>query len=167
MDADRFDAVARSFSRRAGVRGLAAVALGVVGTQRAGAQTCTTNGLPCTDGEQCCSGRCKRKRGSRKKFCRAAPDQGTCTIEDDTCDGGSSACDAAGTSSCICHVTSGGFSFCGATSSGTCFTCTSDRGCARRPGVGQRGDRCVQCPSSCSETNHRMCVHKCSNPATP
>jgi hypothetical protein len=180
MDAKRFDTLARVWStrrsRRTAMRLVGVPALGsVLGLLRMGSAgawekpgLCLPNGSRCDPKavpNGCCSGKCSRKR----MRCKAAPDQGTCTIEEDTCGPGSShPCDAAGTGSCTCHVTTRGFSFCGDIfRAGTCVNCTSDRDCEQRPGVGQRGDRCVQCQTACPETNGGMCLHKCPDPATP
>jgi hypothetical protein len=151
MEAKRFDTLTRvwsaSASRRAAVRFLGVPILGsvftllgmpaVMATQTLG--DCLHNGVRCTVGTDCCSGWCKRKRGSRKKFCRAAPDQSICTIESNVCATSGDDCDAAGIASCTCYVTSRGFSFCGQTEPFTCFDCRNDADCADRPGVGPSG----------------------------
>jgi hypothetical protein len=180
MDATRFDTLTQGWSTRrsrrtalrlVGVPALGSV-LGLLGMSTAGAThepgLCLPNGSRCgqTDDPACCSGRCKRKRDTNKKFCRAAPGQGICTIEGDTCLTGSHACDAGGTFSCTCYVTTTGRSFCGDNDSATCVNCQSDRDCEERPEVGQRGDRCVQGPACCPDTGNRLCVHKCPTPAT-
>ena len=179
MEAERFDTLTRAWSssasRRAAVRFLGVRVLGIVltlfmtGTARAThtAGDCLHNGVRCTAGTDCCSGWCKRKRGSRKKFCRATPDQGICTVEQNTCVTSSDDCDAAGTAACTCYVTTRGFSFC-AQNEGplACLDCTSDADCEDRDPEGQAGDRCVQCLVACPETNNRACLHKCPNPAS-
>jgi hypothetical protein len=178
MESERFDTLTRSLtdtgSRRAVLRRLSAPTiagvLGLVSRGMARAKhtpgNCRHNGERCTVGPECCSGRCKRKRGTTKKFCRAAPGQGICTIESDGCRGDSGVCNAAGTPPCACYVTTRGFSVC-AQAPVSCFKCTSDAECVDRPGDGQAGDRCVQC-SACpaDTTNGRACAHKCPNPAS-
>ena len=179
METKRFDALTRSLtgpgSRRVALRLLSApiIASGVAllrirlaeATHTPGA--CRHNGVRCTTGSECCSGRCKRKRGTTKKFCRQAPDQGICTIEDNICGTRTTACDAAGTAACACFVTTRGQSFCGDLNAGTCVNCTSDADCVNRSG-GQAGDRCIAAnpPACCPDVSERMCVHTCPNPAT-
>jgi hypothetical protein len=150
MDSRCFEAIVRSFgtgatSRRDALRVLAGAALvGLLarfGADGAGAQgACLDNGQRC-GGElgTCCSGFCKRKRGTNKRFCRPAPGQGTCTIEQDACVDGST-CN--GDSQCRCSVTTRGQSFCGG--GGTCTDCTGDAKCEKLTG---RGSKCVQCPN--------------------
>src|SRR5688500_5311480 len=117
MDAQGFDAFVRLVtagrSRRAAFRLLtAAFAAGVgVAHVREAAAQCLENGEPCdpkASPNGCCSGKCSRKR----KRCKAAPNQGICTIEDNTCAGTPTICDDAGSGNCRCFVTTRGFSFC-------------------------------------------------------
>ena len=188
MDAKHFDSLTRSLlaagSRRAALRLLGAPALGRILALLSGlslttllarevrAQECSPDGTRCgraTDPE-CCSGWCKRKRGSRKKFCRAAPGQGICTVEDNICGTGdtrTTTCNATGSATCFCYVTSRGFSFCGQADAIVCVNCTSDADCVNRPG-GQAGDRCVPAnpPRCCPDVSGQLCVHECPNPAT-
>jgi len=175
MDADRFDrltiTLTRARTRRSLLGLLGALGLTALASAEARAKhtpgNCLHNGERCTVGPECCSGRCKRKPGTNKRFCRAAPGQGICTIESDTCRGDSStACNVAGTAPCFCYVSSRGFSVCGQAPV-SCFKCTSDAECVDRPGDGQAGDRCVRCASCPLDTyNARACARKCSNPAT-
>jgi hypothetical protein len=138
-------ALSTTGSRRIALRALlSATALSVAGGQRVNAQACTPNGQRCgrpTD-LQCCSGLCKRKQGSQKKYCRKADHQGTCDIEQDGCLGGVT-CN--GNVQCNCFVTTTGRSFCGGSLS--CTACTSDAEC--KPVMG-KGSKCVQCAAICS-----------------
>jgi len=181
MDDIRFDALARRLSatgpRRAALR---AVAAGLVAGglswrgEPAAAETCTLKptGERCTSGGECCSGRCKRKKGTNKRFCRQAPGQGICTVADNLCTVGSSDCNSTGTPQCLCWVAEDGFSFCGAKPPDTverCFICDSDADCQKRPGA-QPGDRCVYCGGTlCTDrpagnTNATACISRCPNP---
>ena len=90
MHGNRFDAFVRSVtagrSRRDALRLLTtsvAAGVGVVQVREAAAQ-CVENGERCDPKvipNDCCSGRCSRKR----KKCRPAFNQGTCTVEDNVC----------------------------------------------------------------------------------
>jgi len=168
MDPTRFDrltiAVGQPTTRRAALGLLAA--LGLTGLGRGEALAiCAGNGTPCTGGTTCCSGLCKRKRGTTKFFCRQAPGQGICTTGQDQCGAGSINCNAANAGPCVCHVTTQGSSVCGKIGL-TCFDCETNTDCVKRPGVGRRGDRCVQCnATNCPTTNGRACVRKCPKPA--
>ena len=173
MDPQRFDRLAITLTHARTRRSLLGLlgALGLTALANAEARAthtpgdCRHNGVRCTAGTQCCSGRCVRKPGTTKNFCRQAPSQGICTIESNVCaDGGGGACgDAGAGSACSCFVTTRGHSFCGGV--GRCFACKADTQCENREG-GQRGDRCVQGPDCCGSTNNRVCVPKCPNPAT-
>jgi hypothetical protein len=171
MDAERFDrlllALTRARTRRSVLGLLAALGLTGLVARDVVAQDCAANGTHCGRAGDlpCCSGWCKRKRGTSKRFCRQAPGQGICTIEADTCVTGSPNCDAASSGSCHCWVTSRGFSVCATSSSPDCLACESHADCEKRPGVGQPGDRCVVCQVLCAGTNNRGCVHRCPNPA--
>jgi hypothetical protein len=176
MDAKRFDTLARSLTSVRSRRPVLAllVGLGLTGLVVAdgAAQQCLATGNRCgrADDPECCSGWCKRNRGSRKKFCRAAPDQGICTIEDNICGAGdtrTTTCNAPDTPICFCYVTSRGFSFCGQADAIVCVNCTSDADCVKRPG-GQAGDRCVPAnpPRCCPDVSEGLCAHECPNPAT-
>jgi hypothetical protein len=166
MDPTRFDRLAMTLSQRTTRRtavGLLA-ALGLAGLLRveAAAACISRTGARCgrENDLECCSGRCVRKRGTGKKFCRPAPGQGICTINQDVCQS------LAGTScssedvGCACRRTTQGYSFCGGGS--TCFNCETDADCEKRIG-GHRGDRCVQC-SNCTASNGRSCTFPCAAP---
>jgi hypothetical protein len=134
--------------------GLVAGGLGWHGAPAA-AQTCTlkANGERCMGADECCSGRCKRKRGTNKRFCRKAPGQGICTVVDNVCTASSPNCNSLGTPQCACYVAEDGFSFCGAIPpdpTARCFICDSDADCEKRPG-GKAGDRCVDCSGTCPD----------------
>ena len=106
MDPAHFDrlaiAVGQRLSRRVAISLLAALGLTGLGSQGAGAQLGgLVNGQPCTSGDQCASGRCVRKQGTRKKFCRQAPGQGICSIEFNACEtAGALNCGDAGGGDC-------------------------------------------------------------------
>ena len=173
MDIVRFDALTRSLgatgSRRAILRAVAAgIVAGSLGWrgEPAAAATCTLK----ASGE-CCSGRCKRKRGTSKRFCRQAPGQGICTVADNVCDSQSNGCGRPATPQCECYLTESGFSFCGAFPEQTpdrCFICNSNSDCEKRAG-GKAGDRCVYCIGTCTNnpsgnTNGTACISRCPNP---
>ena len=173
MDTEQFDRFAVALSRRTPRRSFLSLlaALGVTGlvVKDVAAEECLAAGARCgraTD-PPCCSGWCKRKHGSRKKVCKAAPDQGTCSVLMDFCaDNGGVPCDT-GSQSCVCYVSSRGYSVC-AQSPGECYACETDADCEQRPGVGQPGDHCIQC-ADCApvDTNNRACMRSCPDPATP
>ena len=180
MDGHRFDGLTRRLSatgsRRAVLHAVAASLLaGSLGWrgEPAAAATCTlkANGERCASSGECCSGRCARKRGSRKKFCRQAPGQGICTVAENICIDGSVECNSTGTPQCLCYVTESGTSWCGFNENipTRCFACASDADCQKRPGA-QKGDRCVYCISICTNnpsgnTNGTACIGRCPNPA--
>ena len=71
MDGSSFDKITRRLAvtttRRGGIASLVAGALGIAGISAADAvvnwpPTCRSTGSECTDGAQCCSGRCIAKR---------------------------------------------------------------------------------------------------------
>ncbi len=172
MDSERFDRLVIELGRQMPRRSLLGLlgGLGLTGyvTRKVAAQGCLPDGTRCGGSRgTCCSGWCKRKQGSKKQFCRAAPDQGICTTVRDFCAENSAlGCDAGRTGSCACYVTSRGYSFCGQ-SPGECFACEQDADCEKRADVGQPGDRCVEC-AFCADrgTNNRICIHRCPEPAT-
>ena len=146
MHAQRFDAIVRlvtsARSRRDTFRLLTtsvAAGAGVVQVREAGAQ-CILNGKRCDPKDSpngCCSGKCSRKR----KRCRPAFNQGTCTVEDNVCtSSGNFVCG----SGCFCRVTIDGQSFCSEGNDGE--DCTTHRECEQRFGKGARcapkGDTC-------------------------
>ncbi len=181
MDGPRFDALARRLSatgsRRAALRALAASLVTFSLDWRivqADHTPCTrkANGERCTRGSECCSGRCKRKRGTNKRFCRKAPGQGICTVVENICETQSVECNTPGTPQCVCFVAEDGFSFCGRNADivERCFICDSDADCEKRDG-GQPGDRCVYCGGTlCTNRpvgniNDTACISRCPNPA--
>ena len=133
MDADRFDAFTRSLtavapSRRRLLTGVAGASLAALATAlgfaRAGAANpaCVPVGEHCTEGGECCSSVCKRKR------CRAH-NVGRCTAAKEFCATGKSSC---GGGNCWCFQTTGGANFCGVggPGGGKCFDCSADAQCA-------------------------------------
>jgi hypothetical protein len=175
MDADRFDRLAITFGhrlpRRSVVRLLAALGLTGLGVRDVAA-VCLANGLRCGGGRgTCCSGRCVRKGSTRKKFCRAAPDQGICTTDSDYCETLETSCGDGSGTPCLCFMTLRGESFCASFNSDvTCVSCKTNAECEQLivggQRVGKKGDRCLQC-SICTLSGGRACVHQCPNPATP
>jgi hypothetical protein len=169
MDASAFDRLARTLfratSRRAALGALlttAGAALGLAGTQRASAQGCLTNGERCHLGEDCCSGRCKR-RNNGKKVCKPAEHQGVCTIEQNRCVGSSGGCgEESGGAPCVCVVTTIGRSFCGAGPVPETCGCTSNKKCEKQVG---KGAKCAQgrdqCPTGCGSSGDNVCVTPC------
>ena len=167
MDAEHFDRLVLTLTRartRRSVLGLLA-ALGLTRlVARDVAAACLANGRRCLRTTDCCSGWCKRKRGTFKKFCRQAPEQGICTIESNSCTIGSPYCDVDRSGTCACFVTTRGFSFCGR---GVidCFACATNADCEQR--TGEAGARCVPCSGACAHINERACIRKCPDPAIP
>jgi hypothetical protein len=176
MDATNFDrlaiAVGQRTTRRIALSLLAALGLTALVREEAAA-VCLAEGARC-GGDQgpCCSGWCKKK-GGRKKFCKAAPDQGICTIENDFWAGNDTSCDDLTGTPCICMMTSRGYAFCASFNSDVaCFPCRNDADCEKRTGPhpGQPGDRCIDTgvgSVNCADTNNRACAHRCPDPATP
>ena len=164
MDGQRMDELAKVLAngtdRRRLLKGLlgggAAGSLALLGARGAGAQTtCKENGRRCTDGTACCSGRCAKNRRTGKKECRRAPNQGTCTIEQDVCAGTGGLCN--GRAECECFVTAAGRSLCGDSTAGidfvtACGECPSGKVCVRGG-----GSNCVGVPL--------VCVTPCAPPA--
>jgi hypothetical protein len=169
MDTEQFDRFAVALSRRTPRRSFLSLltALGFTGlvAGKAAAQTCLANGKHCgraTD-PACCSGLCKRKHGSRKKVCKAAPDQGTCDVKQDDC---ASADPCNGDPTCTCYITTRGASFCGAGvgitppsggPSWDCVDCQQDRDCDQATG---KGSRCIVCPRTCG-SDLNLCARPC------
>ena len=170
MDPTRFDRLTRTLStagsRRAALRALLAgttAVLGLAGAQRTAAQldcTLKATGARCQSGAECCSGWCKRKRGSRKKFCRLADQQGVCNVENNYCGSSSFPCgfDDSG-NICLCFVTTTGRSFCGlgGIAAQDCG-CTSDKACEP---LGA-GAKCVQANVACGcASSTSACLRPC------
>ena len=164
MDGERFDRIAKALGTGVGRRGVLrgalgaalGAALGVAGVREAAA-ACLENGERCGgDRGTCCSGRCVRKQNSRKKFCKPAPGQGTCTIESDVCDFNTPQQPCNGDSTCRCAITTSGTSFC-AGPRRACANCAgNEKMCVREFGAGAR---CTRCPT-CSGYNGQ-CVEAC------
>jgi len=113
MDPHRFDrltvAVAHRATRRSALALLSALGLGALVSEHALA-VCAADGASCLQSDDCCSGLCKKKRHSPKKFCRAAPGQGICTIAEDTC--GPTVSIECGNPNCQCARRANGASVC-------------------------------------------------------
>jgi hypothetical protein len=159
MDTARFDrftvTFARRGTRRAALALLSAIGLSALLVEEARA-ACASNGTRCgrpTD-LACCSGRCVRKQGTHKKFCRPVRGQGTCTVEHNNCGTGGTDCNS--NPNCACYVTTRGWSVCGDGSQLSCATCEQDTDCK---GVTGKGSRCVPCPGTCGSGT--LCVHPC------
>jgi hypothetical protein len=166
MNPTRVDRLAMILSQRTTRRtalGLLA-ALGLTGLVREAAAAACQGGTGGRCGRPtdlaCCSGRCVRKRGTRKKVCRKAPSQGICTIQQDVCTSGSPNC-ATGADRCLCRVTTQGHSFCAG--GHVCVTCETNADCETRDG-GRRGHRCTAC-AACPDSNGRACAFPCQHPA--
>jgi hypothetical protein len=152
MDPTRFDRLTMTLSQprtRRTALGLLA-ALGLTGLVRQEAAAACQGGTGrcgrATDLE-CCSGRCVRKRGTRKKFCRQAPGQGICDIHQDLCGLGRSISCGADADRCVCQRTTQGYSFCAG--GRICVAqCETNADCEKRAG-GHRGDRCIVAPECC------------------
>jgi hypothetical protein len=162
MDPTRFDRLTMILSQRTTRRtalGLLA-ALGLTGLGRQAAAACSGSSTRCgraTDPE-CCSGRCVRKRGTNKRFCRQAPGQGICDIDQGLCGLGRSISCGAAADRCVCQRTTQGYSFC--SGGRICVDhCETNADCEKRDG-GRRGDRCIVAPQCCSVSS-RACALPC------
>ncbi len=153
MDPVRFDYLSRTLvtagSRRAVLGALlagAGTALGLAGQPAIAQPSCLANRERCSDGSECCSGRCVR-RNDGKKVCRKADNQGVCTVEQNICVTGSIAC---GTQSaghaCDCYETIKGHSFCGERRLFATCGCTSNAECERA----EKGAKCIQLGPNCA-----------------
>jgi hypothetical protein len=176
VEAQSFDRITRRLvhasSRRGIVLGTAVAALGAMASADAGAIAagCAPDGSHCGKAGDlaCCSGWCKRKKGSRKQICHAAPNQGVCTIEDNRCAGDTTACGTGLGGACQCYLTLAGHSFCG-NNQYFCLAsgpCASDADCA----VGLAGTSCVRGGGECSDTpgdscSVSFCVGPCQHPS--
>jgi hypothetical protein len=146
VDASLFDrftvAIAQRTTRRAALALLSAIGFGTLLVEEAQA-VCIENGKRCDPNavpNGCCSGRCPRK----KKRCRPAFKQDSCTVEDNFCtDTGNFECGST-TIPCLCRLTIDGQSFC--SQSNDAVDCTTHQECEQRLGKGSRccplGDRC-------------------------
>jgi hypothetical protein len=156
VDASLFDrftvAIAQRTTRRAALALLSAIGFGTLLVEEAQA-VCIENGKRCDPNavpNGCCSGRCPRK----KKRCRPAFKQDTCTIEKNFCAQTPESDCGVG---CLCFVTIDGQSFCGSSNDGV--ECSSHKECVQRHG---KGTRCVQSGGICNGgTVQTDCVLKC------
>lgn len=167
MDADRFDALARTLngaasSRRTAVAGLAALGLaaGHVPARatrrrrkvRRNAFGCVNVGRFCRSADQCCSGICRGNKGKRK--CRAH-DTGGCALADNFCAGGNGNDCAPG---CVCNVTTGKAPHCGPTVFCPAAECQRDADC------GEPGAACippVNCQGCGTPATQNFCQRPC------
>jgi hypothetical protein len=92
MDPTHFDAVTRLVGRRGIVRGLlgfaALAGATVILPHPATALTFCIDrpkNAPCKKNGQCCSGRCKKRKGRRKGKCRCGGFQAECSVDTDCC----------------------------------------------------------------------------------
>ncbi|HET7091857.1 MAG TPA: tail fiber domain-containing protein, partial [Thermomicrobiales bacterium] len=100
MDSDRFDAWTRRLAarrdRRAtiGLLGAGALVAALPGAEtRAG--VCGLLGARCKKGGDCCSGRCRRRKGKKHGKCRCSRTEGTeCVTAADCCQNKGFVCDA-------------------------------------------------------------------------
>ena len=169
MDGRRFDGFTRGLAsatgRRQVIKGIAgsavAGALALVGLREAAADhgLCRHDGERCVTGSECCSGRCVKKKGTTKRFCRPAPGQGTCTTEQDACRGTSAICN--NDPNCNCQVRRNGFSVCA--KKGACAPCVTDQDCRDTPGFGPKA-MCVRC-QVCPAEGYTGCADPCPTTA--
>ena len=165
MNPTRFDHLVIVLGRRTPRRSFVGLLAALGGTgllARDGvAATCSPDGTRCggSTSVTCCSGLCKKKRGSHKKFCRPAPSQGTCTVELNGCvNGAASNCSVGGTT-CNCFVTTSGRSFCSELLKVKCTACTTDDQCTEHTG---KGSACItNGPNCCSNTFSTFCAPPC------
>jgi hypothetical protein len=167
VDNHRFDYLARWAATAIGSRRAALAALGsalttpvasmTLLTGTAGAATCRRIGAGCQRDAQCCSDRCRGRRGHRT--CRAH-DVGTCRQGENFCrQGSAAACNA--NPRCACFVTTGGAPFCGDPS--LFVACEKDRDCAERGFP--VGSACVRSDGPTCETElAAFCVVPCGAP---
>lgn len=174
MDAPTFDRLSRSLwltgSRRTALRALlgsAAAARGLAGTDRVIAQeVCKADGQRCSDGSECCSGRCHRRHRSGPPVCRQGGNQGVCTVQKDWCASETRhlTCGTNSVGSCECYLTTRGHSFCGTRDSSQPRDCGCSRSkeCERRLG---RGARCIRNIGGCDcpPENLNFCIAPCEN----
>ena len=143
MDQHRFDALVSL--------------LAVAGAGQQAVAACKQNRKPCTDRNQCCSGVCRGPRGNKK--CRAAPGQGTCTTDIDTCEiGGQVAFCGDPSQGCSCFIRPNGAAFCADTTTFDCLPCAqcpTGTTCVRA-----RNGLCVACPVGTGATEV-ICVKPC------
>jgi hypothetical protein len=173
MDAVRFDhlavAVAGRTTRRTALALLSGLGLSALLIQDAQA-VCKDNGSRCQQSNDCCSGRCIRKPGTSRKFCRAAPDQGICTIALDRCGSTTTVCGSArDNSTCYCFLRPNGASVCArfdptnkCNFSGECTAAKCRAAFAAYP----NGTKafCGQCDICGSAGQSGICLLPCDNP---
>lgn len=135
-------------SDAAGASALALVGLarGADAAQLEADAACRQENKECKRDTQCCSGICRKKR------CRRAPSQGTCTIRKDTCKltggiGFGPKCN--GVSSCECITTKAGAAFCRQIGGAACTSCDSDFDCVAALGANAKCIRGSTCGDPC------------------
>jgi len=191
VDAGRFDALLRTLSavptRRAALRALAGATVAALGHAALGhaagrevtgelVTECSPNGTRCgrISDLSCCSGRCVRKRGTRKKVCKQAPEQGICDIKFDACvgeTGSTKDCGTLGGDDCKCTITASGYSRCTDFAAGSlnCMACTTDRECVdyAEENLHPRANtwKCISC-TECPGTG-AACAASCPTPCQP
>jgi hypothetical protein len=164
MNSHHFDDLSRSIaaSRRALFPGMLAIAAGWVGVSTGEAKKkhkhkhkhkpkkaklnefgCVNVGDVCQTAEQCCSGICAGKKGT--KTCQAH-DVDVCEVGQDSCAGEIRCTIPSGPDEGFCFTTTGNAPYCGALD-GECFACAKDAECVPFCGAGAA---CVRCPS-CQE----------------
>jgi hypothetical protein len=161
VDASTFDrltvTIAERTTRRAALALLSTIGFGTLLVEEARAQTCLANGERCdpkVSPNGCCSGRCPRK----KKRCRPAFKQDTCTVEDNVCTStGNFSCGP--NDDCLCRLTIDGQSFC--STGNDAVDCTTHKECEQRLG---NGSRCCPLGDLCSGGGTgNECAQKCPN----
>lgn len=171
MDDRHFDALTKAVvatiaSRRRALRVAAGGGLGLALTRfvagglevrEVAAKGCRKERKDCKRDRQCCSGICKKRK------CRRAPTQLTCTIQKNFCASGAdgTGCGAAnGGDPCSCVVTTSGASFCGVIASLECVPCLGSGDCAVVAGP---GSVCVRAVGNClcNDGSETFCLPPC------
>jgi hypothetical protein len=170
MDADRFDrltvAVGHRATRRSAVALLSALGLGALLEGEALAD-CADDGTRCLQSDDCCSGLCKRKRHSHKKFCRAAPGQGICTIAEDYC--GPTTTVACGTPDCQCARRANGASVCANIPDLRCVFAGDCTNAKCRAALNNKKAFCgaSSAANGCCTDQTGVCLLPCASPDSP
>jgi hypothetical protein len=174
MDADRFDAFARSVTaalstRRTVLIGAASVGLAAAPASgsakrrkrrvKRNAFGCVNVGGVCKHGGHCCSGLCEGTK--RRRTCRAH-DTGGCRAgnQPQGCNGTDIVCTTStGNPKGVCATTTGNGGYC--VYSGGCYPCQTDADCQELCGPRGACFLCDDCPdtggTSCGSPDHNGC----------
>ena|SRR5215216_3577972 len=164
MNPTTFDHLATVLGRRTSRRSFVGLVAALSSTRLlvrdVAAAGCSPDGTHCggSTGVTCCSGLCKRKRGTHKRFCRQAPSQSTCTVERNACVNGPAGDCSAGGTTCKCFITTGGRSFCGELLKTRCTVCTTDGDCTKVTG---KGSACGTNGPNCCDSTATFCSPPC------